>query len=286
MAARAALDNPSIPSGLSPTIDNHGVCSVDLTALMTCNVLILGGTSEGRLLAAQLATDPRFACVLSLAGRTRNLQLPDTPHRVGGFGGVDGLAAYLRERRIHALVDTTHPFAARISANAVSAALQTGTALLRFARKPWAPVAGDRWLEVDDMPAACAALGKEARRVFLSIGRLEIAAFHAAPQHHYLVRAVDPFETGLPQARLITARGPFDLDAERALLREADIEIVVSKNSGTAATYAKIAAARELELPVVLVRMPRLPPVHEVDSLDAIVPWLVQRAHEASSTRL
>jgi len=242
-------------------------------------VLILGGTSEGRLLAGRLAADPRFACVLSLAGRTRNLQLPNTPHRVGGFGGVEGLAEYLRTHSIHALVDTTHPFAARISANAVSAAAQTGTALLRFARRPWLPASGDRWIEVDDMPAACAALGTAPRRVFLSIGRLEIAAFHAAPQHQYAVRAVDPFETGLPHARLITARGPFELDAERALLRDAAIQIVVSKNSGTAATYAKIAAARELGLPVVLVRMPRLPPALEVDSLDAVVQWLVQRTH-------
>jgi precorrin-6A/cobalt-precorrin-6A reductase len=243
----------------------------------------LGGTSEGRILAQKLAGDARFVTLLSLAGRTRTLQLPSTPHRVGGFGGADGLAAFLQREGITALVDTTHPFAAQISANAVKAAQITGTPLVRHARSAWRAEPGDRWLEVNDMAAAARALGAVPKRVFLSIGRLEIAAFHSAPEHDYLVRAVDSFDPGLPHARLVTARGPFEFAAERELLERERIEIVVSKNSGTTATYAKIAAARELQLPVIMVKQPQLPAADERGSLEEIVLWLEQRWHQDTS---
>jgi precorrin-6A/cobalt-precorrin-6A reductase len=247
---------------------------MSMTVLNVLNVLILGGTSEGRRLAELLALDERFASVVSFAGRTRELRLPETPHRIGGFGGVSGLASYLRERGVDALVDVTHPFAAQISENAARAAQLTGTPLLRLARAAWQRDPDDRWSEVDDMAAAAAALGAHPRRVFLSIGRLEIAAFRAAPQHAYLIRAVDTFEPELPHARVLAARGPFELAAERALLESEGIEVIVSKNSGTTATYAKIAAARALGLPVVMVRQPTLAAVPEVRSLDEIHAWL------------
>jgi precorrin-6A/cobalt-precorrin-6A reductase len=250
---------------------------------MAFNVLILGGTSEGRVLSQRLASEPRYHARLSLAGRTASLRRPDVPHRVGGFGGALGLCEYLVRERIDALIDTTHAFAAQISANAVQAARATGTPLVRLARSAWLPVAGDAWQEVSSMQAAVEALGTAPRRVFLSIGRKELAAFEAAPQHTYLIRAVDPFEPSLRRAKLIAERGPFHFDAELALLEREQIEVLVSKNSGTDATYPKLAAARALQLPVIMVQRPVLPAAAEAPSLDAIVSWLERLAHERSA---
>jgi precorrin-6A/cobalt-precorrin-6A reductase len=205
---------------------------------------------------------------------------------VGGFGGVAGLADYLVRERVGALVDATHAFAAQISAHAVAAADRTGTPLLRLARSPWLPLADDRWLEVDSMPAAAEALGPAARRVFLSIGRQEVAVFEAAPQHDYLIRAVDAFDPALPHAHVIAKRGPFRFEAERALLEREQIQVIVSKNSGTAATYAKIEAARALQLPVIMVKQPMLAAAKEAPTLDAICNWLGQLAgRQAAANR-
>ncbi|MEY4512007.1 MAG: hypothetical protein RLZZ450_4129 [Pseudomonadota bacterium] len=241
---------------------------------MTFSVLILGGTNEGRLLAKQLASDARYQTLLSYAGRTASLHTPDTPFRVGGFGGAEGLALFLREHTFDAVVDTTHPFAARISANAVAATERTGTPLIRLTRPSWHALPGDYWTEVATMEAAADALGPRARRVFLTVGRQEIAAFLRAPQHDYLVRAVDPFDTGLPRARVLAARGPFTLEAERKLLRDERIELLVSKNSGTELTYAKLLAARELGIPVAMVQRPHVPAARESASLADVLAWL------------
>lgn len=237
--------------------------------------MILGGTSEGRQLAEGLADDDRFTIVLSFAGRTRSLQPPRAPYRVGGFGGVPGLIEYLRAERCAALVDATHPFAAQMSRHAAQAAQATGTPLLRLECPPWQRQEGDRWLEVADMAAAASALGERPLRVFSSVGRLEVAAFRAAPQHDYLLRAVDEFEPGLPHARVLAARGPFELEAERALLLRERIDLIVSKNAGTPATYAKLEAARQLQLPVVMVARPVLPVVPTVATADSARSWLL-----------
>lgn len=259
---------------------------------MPFNVLVLGGTSEARRLCERLAeldrgagADAPYAALLSFAGRTQSLQRPSTPHRVGGFGGADGLARFLREGRFDALVDATHAFAAQISANAVRATELAGTPLIRLVHPAWTPRAGDRWLEVPDMASAARALGSVPSRVFLSIGRLELGAFRAAPEHEYLVRAVDPFDPELPRARVIAARGPFRLDDERALLERERIERLVSKNSGTAATYAKIEAARELGVPVVMVAQPQLPAAELARDLEAIVAWLERLRHGDSRSQ-
>jgi precorrin-6A/cobalt-precorrin-6A reductase len=244
---------------------------------MSLNVLILGGTTEGRVLGEQLAGDARFQTTLSFAGRTRSPQLPETPHRVGGFGGVAGLIEYLQRERIAALVDATHPFAAQMSTHAVLAAGATGVPLLRLERAAWRARPGDQFIEVADMHAAAFAIGVMPRRVFLSVGRLEVAAFAAAPQHAYLIRAVDAFDpqqNGLPHARVIAARGPFDLAQERALLERERIEVVVSKNSGTPATYAKIEAARALQLPVIMLARPPLPAATCAASIAEVATWL------------
>ncbi|GJD35999.1 cobalt-precorrin-6A reductase [Methylobacterium aerolatum] len=239
-------------------------------------LLVLGGTTEATALASLLAREERFAVILSLAGRTRAPVAPPVPVRVGGFGGVDGLARFLTEERIDRLIDATHPFAARISANAAEAARRVGVSLLAIRRPAWVAEPGDRWTEVADMAAAAEALGERPRRVFLTIGRQEVAAFAAAPQHAYVVRSIEPIGDTLPVPRLrtIEARGPFDAEAEAALMREAGIETVVSKNAGGAATFGKILAARHLGLPVVMVRRPAKPEVPSVPDAAGALAWL------------
>jgi precorrin-6A/cobalt-precorrin-6A reductase len=242
-------------------------------------ILILGGTAEARQLAERLAVRSDLVVTLSLAGRTSKPAAQPVPVRVGGFGGSQGLADYLTSERIDALIDATHPYAAVISANAAQAATTSGVRLLALKRPPWVPVAGDRWTEVADVPAAVTALGVPARRVFVALGRKELAPFVDAPQHHYLVRSVDPVEPPLavPHATYITGRGPFGEAHERALLVARTIEVLIAKNSGGAATYGKIAAARTLGLPVIILRRPPLAQGGSVPSVEAIeeaVAWI------------
>jgi precorrin-6A/cobalt-precorrin-6A reductase len=239
-------------------------------------ILILGGTTEARRLAERLAERPDLAVTLSLAGRTAHPVEQPVPVRIGGFGGAEGLAAYLAHECIDALIDATHPYAAIIAANAARAAGAAGVPLLALRRPPWVAVAGDRWIEVDDAWAAVHALGDAPRRVFLALGRNEIAAFVAAPQHHYLVRSVDPVEPPLrvPHAAYVTGRGPFKQTDDHALLVAHRIEIVVAKNSGGDATYGKIAAARVLGLPVILLRRPARPAVPAVATIEDALAWI------------
>ncbi len=221
-------------------------------------ILILGGTTEARRLAERLASRPDLAVTLSLAGRTAAPATQPVPVRVGGFGGAAGLAAFLEAQAIDVLIDATHPYATQISANAIEAAARTRVPLLAIERPAWEPTSGDRWIEVADMPAAVAALGTAPRRVFLALGRNELRPFEAAPQHFYLIRSVDPVEPplALPDAAYLTGRGPFDEAAEYEVLARHRIDIVLAKNSGGAATYGKIAAARRLGLPVVVLQRP------------------------------
>ena len=218
-------------------------------------ILILGGTTEARQLAGFLAGDPRYDATLSLAGRTAEPKALPLPVRSGGFGGVDGLADYLTRENIDLLVDATHPFATRISANAAEAAARTATTVFALRRPGWDRQPGDRWTSVADIEAAVDALGAAPRGVFLAIGRQEAHVFNRAPQHAYLVRSVDPVEPPLtvPEADYILSIGPFHEADERALLIEKKIDVVVTKNSGGAATYAKIDAARALGIEVVMV---------------------------------
>jgi precorrin-6A/cobalt-precorrin-6A reductase len=243
---------------------------------MKKNILILGGTTEARLLGQQLAIRDDMAVTLSLAGRTASPLAQAVPVRSGGFGGTVGLMQYLCDHEIHALIDATHPYAATISAHAQSAAAQTHTPLLSLCRPPWRAIAGDRWTDVLDAQEAARTLGAEPRHVFLAVGRQEIAPFAAAPQHHYLIRSVDPVDRPLEvsHARYILERGPFGEDRERELLREHEIDIIVAKNSGGTATYGKIVAARTLGLRVILLR--RAPPLNvpTVTSVGEAVVWL------------
>jgi precorrin-6A/cobalt-precorrin-6A reductase len=227
-------------------------------------VLILGGTSEARGLARQIAADSRLQGVISLAGRTASPIEQELPVRIGGFGGAEGLERYLSDESIHCVVDATHPFAAQIAANARAACASLGLPLLKLSRPPWSGIAGDRWVEAADHAAAAKALGASPRRVFLTTGRLGLAHFRSAPQHFYLIRTIDPAALAdlPPHCDEIRARGPFDCQSEMELMRAHRIDVVVSKNSGGQLTYAKIEAARRLNLDVVMIARP---PVRGVD---------------------
>jgi precorrin-6A/cobalt-precorrin-6A reductase len=239
-------------------------------------VLILGGTTEGRLLGERLAKRGGLDVTLSLAGRTASPVPHAVPVRVGGFGGAAGLADYLVEKRIGALIDATHPYASLISANAVAAARQTAVPFVALRRPSWTAVAGDRWIEVSDTAAAVIAIGDEPRRVFVALGRNELAPFVGAPQHHYLIRSVDPVDPPLPLPHVtyITARGPFSEADDRALLTAHAIDVVISKNSGGNAAYGKIAAARALGISVIMLRRSAAPEAPAVETIDAAVAWL------------
>ena len=249
-------------------------------------LLILGGTTEATALADALAARADVVPTLSLAGRTARPTVPAVPFRVGGFGGSEGLAGYLEGERVDAVIDATHPFAARISAHAVAACERTRTPLARFTRPPWTPRAGDRWQIVSDLHAAAEALGPESRRVFLTTGRLELGPFRMAPQHHYLLRTIDaPPEADLPRnSDLVLARGPFVQADEESLMRQHRIDVLVSKNSGGGAGMSKLDAARELGLPVVMVeRPPATRRGDDLATLPAVLHWI--EAHRKAPSR-
>ena len=234
-------------------------------------ILILGGTTEARQLAGKLAA--RADVTLSLAGRTENPVQQGVPVRVGGFGGAEGLAAYLTDNRTDLLVDATHPYAARISANAAQAARLAGVPAIALRRPPWTQAPGDRWTIVGSAAEAAALLGPKPRKIFLTLGRQELAPFEAAPEHSYLIRSVDPVEPplGLPHATYILARGPFSEVDDRAMLEEHRIDVIVAKNSGGSATYGKIVAARTLGLEVFLIRRPPLPDMPSGTSVEEVL---------------
>ncbi len=241
-------------------------------------ILILGGTTEARRLAERLAGTPSLDATISLAGRTAEPRALPLPTRIGGFGGAEGLAAYLKAEGIDLLIDATHPFAARMSVNAAEAAAKAATPLFALRRAPWQRQTGDRWMSVAEIDAAVAALGDTPRRVFLAIGRQEAHRFAAAPQHHYLIRSVDPVDPplGVPQADYILSAGPFTRAGETALLRDHAIDVIVTKNSGGEATAAKLEAARALGLEVVMVER-RLPP--EVPTVETVEAALAEITH-------
>jgi len=246
---------------------------------MQPNVLILGGTTEARELAAALSRLP-FGTTVSLAGRTTAPASQGVPVRVGGFGGAEGLAAYLQANSVDFLIDATHPYADSISTNAALAAGQTCTPILALRRPPWQPVDGDFWVEVADSEGAVRALGRTPRRVFLSVGRQELRPFCKAPQHHYFIRSVDPVDPPLdvPHASYILARGPFTEAADQALLASNTINAIVAKNSGGTATYSKLAAARTLGIPVFMFKRPPVPDCPAVATVAEAVEWLHQAA--------
>lgn len=251
-------------------------------------ILILGGTAEALELAHLLAAESGFQPTLSLAGRTSAPRLPPIDNRIGGFGGVDGLTAWLRSYGIEAVIDATHPFADQMSAHAVAATAALRLPLGSIVRPAWTREAGDDWTSVSNAATAALAIGQAPRRVFLTVGRLELPQFVAAPQHHYLARTIEGVEGMVlpPRLELLRDRGPFTLTGELALMRRHEVALVVSKNSGGPATYAKIAAARRLALPVIMIERPVKPCGHALrDAADA-VQWLrlVAGGHDVSTS--
>jgi len=242
---------------------------------MVRRILLLAGTAEALELARRAEAVPGLRVIVSLAGRTRDPVYPPGELRVGGFGGAAALARFIEKENISAVVDATHPFAHRISANAAAACTEAARPRLVLTRPAWAPAPGDRWQMVADAPAAAAALTPGAR-AFLTTGRRDMAAFGTRADVHYIVRLIDPPEKPLPlpDYDLTIGRGPFTVAGERALLATNRIDVVVTKNSGGGASRPKLDAAREAALPVVLINRPPPPDGETVTTVDDALDWL------------
>ncbi|MFE3096094.1 cobalt-precorrin-6A reductase [Streptomyces sp. NPDC059248] len=242
------------------------------------HVLILGGTTEARRLAGLLAAGevPGARVTSSLAGRVAAPRLPPGEVRIGGFGGADGLADWLRTHAVDLLVDATHPFAGTISFNAAAAAASAGVPLLALRRPGWDPVPGDDWHEAGSLDEAAGLLPGLGRRIFLTTGRMGLAAFAHQDDLWFLVRSVDAPGTPRPaRTEVLLDRGPFTLDGERAVLRAHRIDVLVTKDSGGEATAPKLTAARDAGLPVVVVRRPPVPDgVPVVPGPEAATRWI------------
>lgn len=243
---------------------------------MTERVLLVGGTREAVELARALAGNPRVETTYSLAGRTRRPASVPVPVRTGGFGGPDGLAAYLRDERIDLVVDATHPYAAKMSAHAAFACERESVPRLVLHRPPWVPEPRDRWVEVPGAERAARALAGLGRRVLLTVGSRGLEPFSAVPAVSFIVRAVEPPSIALDPTRfeVVLARGPFDIESERRLLESRAIDVVVSKNSGGSAAHAKLEAARALGLPVVMIARPSPPSGPRVKTVAAAADWI------------
>jgi precorrin-6A/cobalt-precorrin-6A reductase len=230
-------------------------------------ILILAGTSEARDLANALLAQGRDV-VSSFAGVTRHPELPGGEIRVGGFGGTDGLAAFLEAECITCLVDATHPFALQMSTHAHSAANRVGLPLLRLERPPWKQQAGDRWISVATMAEAARHIPAHAR-VLVTTGRKSLPQFFARKDLAGTIRTIEPPEHALPSGwALLQDRPPYTTKSERALMTQQDISILVTKNAGGSATAAKLTAARELRIAVVMITRPQKPACPTVETVE------------------
>ncbi|EHJ92091.1 cobalt-precorrin-6A reductase [Vreelandella boliviensis] len=238
-------------------------------------ILILGGTSEASALASAVAKRS-LSAIFSYAGRVSSPKSQPLPTRIGGFGGVSGLVAFLAQERITHIIDATHPFAAQMSANVVAAAAQSGVKAIALTRPAWQAVDGDQWQSVGTVDKAVSALAGPPQRVLLAIGRMHLAAFAAQPQHHYVLRLVDPPASppSLADYTAVIDRGPFTLAGDLALLETQRIERIVCKNSGGEGAASKLTAARRLGLPVVMIERPHLPSRLEAHTVDDVMSWL------------
>ncbi len=243
-------------------------------------ILILGGTSEASALASAVAKRG-LPAIFSYAGRVNTPKPQPLPTRIGGFGGVSGLTAFVAQERITHIVDATHPFAAQMSSNVlVAAEQQCGVKVVALTRAAWQPVIGDQWQSVASIDEAVIALAGPPQRVLLAIGRMHLAAFSAQPQHHYVLRLIDRPTSPLPLADVSTVidRGPFTLEGDLALLETQRIQRIVCKNAGGEGAASKLTAARTLGLPIVMIERPALPPRDEVHNIDDVFRWLSDHA--------
>ncbi|MDE7548716.1 cobalt-precorrin-6A reductase [Acetobacter fabarum] len=252
---------------------------------LSLRVLVLGGTTEASNLCRILSTTwPTCHAVLSLAGATSQPHLPDMTTRIGGFGGVAGLTNWLHDHAMDAVVDATHPFATQMSQHAAIACATAHLPLLRLERPGWTATPQDTWFMVPSIAEAARTLARSGRwnstpqSVFLTTGRKETRPFLTAPQHQYLFRSIEPpCPADLPpHTHVICARGPFDLAAELKLMRKHRITVLVTKNSGGTATYAKLEAARMLDVPVLMVARPTTQGTPHAKDAAAALAWLHQ----------
>jgi precorrin-6A/cobalt-precorrin-6A reductase len=235
--------------------------------------LVLGGTGEARELAVRL-TDLGIEVTSSLAGRVTRPELPLGEVRIGGFGGAAGLRAYLRATNPSVVVDATHPFARTITQHAVQVCGETSTPLLVLRRPGWTAGPDDDWIRLPSIDAAAAYVRASAPgTVFLTTGRHDLAAFADDDSHEFVVRSVDPPEGRIPpRMTLVLDRGPYLLESELALMRAHHVRLLVTKDSGGPLTIAKLAAARQLAVPVAVVDRPPLPKgVTTLDDVDAVL---------------
>lgn len=239
------------------------------------NLLVLGGTTEATALCREMAQRGMNGTI-SFAGRVARPVRQPLPQRVGGFGGVTGLSAYLRTENITHVVDATHPFAAQMSQNAVAACTEAGVPLAALTRAPWSQEPDDLWTSVPDMAGAVAALDRPAVRVMLAIGRMHLSLFALHPQHFYLLRLVDAPDAALsfPDHHIEVDRGPFNMENDLALMRAHRISLIVSKNAGGSGAYAKLRAARALNLPVIMIDRPKMPDRYELHEVRAVLDWV------------
>ncbi len=242
-------------------------------------VLLLGGTTEAGQMAHALA-NAGIDAVYSYAGRTNAPVSQPLPTRVGGFGGVTGLIAYLGGKKITHVIDATHPFAAGMSTNAFAACRGSALPMIRLEREPWVACNGDHWRmvpRIEDIPAA---LPDAPARIFLAIGKQQIGFFTAKPQHHYILRLVDAPDAPLPlpKTTVLLARGPFTIEGDTALMRDHAVTHVVAKNAGGTGARAKLDAARALGLPVIMTDRPVLPGDNIAQDVAEVMTWLHHKA--------
>jgi precorrin-6A/cobalt-precorrin-6A reductase len=246
-------------------------------------ILILGGTGEAFKLADRFSQNPNLEIITSLAGRTANPIAPPGKIRIGGFGGVAGLIDYLKTAKIDFLIDATHPFAAQISWHGAEAAIALQIPHLMLVRPGWERNPDDVWIEVETVEAAAVAIPKLSpmpRRIFLTIGRQQLAPFaklaESFPRIWFLIRSIQSPDLEFGNSQLLLEQAPFSFETEMELLNYYQIEAIVTKNSGGNATYAKILAARQLQIPVIMVQRPALPESQKVNDIEAAIAYLSQ----------
>lgn len=252
------------------------------TSSLTAPILILGGTSDARRLAQQLKMlYPHCQLIISLAGRTSQPHQQPVPIRVGGFGGMKGLYQWIISHQIKLVIIATHPFAAQMPINAVSAAAQAGIPVVRLLPPAWQPQQKDSWQSCHSLIEAAERLGNAPQRVFLPIGRQSVAAFAAAPHHCYVVRSIEPLDSALslPHLYAIQERGPFSKAHEESLMAHWGITCMVCKNSGVDTMATKLHAAQALKIPIIMVERPKLPikvaTFEQVEPLINMIPALL-----------
>jgi precorrin-6A/cobalt-precorrin-6A reductase len=242
-------------------------------------LLILGGTGDAVKLLDRASLLPGLTVITTLAGRTRSPNPVAGEVRIGGFGGEAGLVEYLKVEKIDLIIDATHPFAAQISGNVAGAATQLAIPRIMLVRPAWARSPEDNWIEVESIDRAVAAIPAIAERIFVTIGRQQLAPFSQLTDRWCLMRSIDPPDATipLPPGKILLDRGPFTLESERQLMMKYRIQAIVSKNSGGDATYAKIIAARELQIPIIMVQRPIAPEGDRVADLASAIQWLQNR---------